>query len=279
MPGLLLLGARARCGSRKNGKEDRSQIGTFRSSRSRGAQTCSGAMEGNQAWTGGRLALFLMGSSNRLIGRAANAGVVGEKVGGCRLREASGRLAAWAGEVRLDLPGSCCQSARRPSRPWAAPVRWWACRWHRPILLIAAHGWPTRGSPGPGKLRIKMQLKVFDWKRTLFQPAAWMTASQWRHEADGWQTSFGTQKNAELTSIAANSQTSDQPSRHYLIWHLVAAERQSTEIDQCRWLYRMIRESAKTREAESNSVQIISHQTTTKIVVELCWASASGEQG
>ena len=77
MPGLLLLGARARCGSRKNGKEDRSQIGTFRSSRSRGAQTCSGAMEGNQAWTGGRLALFLMGSSNRLIGRAANAGVVG----------------------------------------------------------------------------------------------------------------------------------------------------------------------------------------------------------
>ena len=53
MPGLLLLGARARCGSRKNGKEDRSQIGTFRSSRSRGAQTCSGAMEGNQAWTGG----------------------------------------------------------------------------------------------------------------------------------------------------------------------------------------------------------------------------------
>ena len=114
-----------------------------------------------------------------------------------------------------------------------------------------------------------------------------MTASQWRHEADGWQTSFGTQKNAELTSIAANSQTSDQPSRHYLIWHLVAAERQSTEIDQCRWLmiiyilyYRMIRESAKTtREAESNSVQVISHQTTTKIIVELCWASARGEQG
>ena len=49
---------------------------------------------GNQAWTGGRLALFLMGSSNRLIGRAANAGVVGEKVGWCRLPEASGRLAA-----------------------------------------------------------------------------------------------------------------------------------------------------------------------------------------
>ena len=147
MPGLLLLGARARCGSRKNGKEDRSQIGTFRSSRSRGAQTCSGAMEGNQAWTGGRL-LFLMGSSNRLIGRAANAGVVGDKVGWCRLREASGRLAAWAGEVRFGPSWFMLPIGPAPSRPWAAPVRWWACRWHRPILLIAAHSWPSRAAQG-----------------------------------------------------------------------------------------------------------------------------------
>ena len=133
------------------------------------------------------------------------------------------------------------------------------------------------------------------WLKKHSLPTSCLDDSIWQQVNDVMKQMVGKRhlehkKNAELTSIAANRQTSNQPSSLAdTTWfdNLVAAERQSTEIDQCRWLmiiyilyYRMIRESAKTtREAESNSVQVISHQTTTKIIVELCWASARGEQG